>query len=126
MFEQDQPARILVVDDRPELAEMIAEDLRDRGYDSLAVTSAHAALRILDSQRIDALISDVRMPDMDGLALLRESRKLDPSRPVILMTAFETLETAIEASEQGVCHYLTKPFRLDLLARLLEQSIRQG
>ena len=120
----EQRARVLVVDDRPEMAEMIADDLRDRGYDGLAVSSAREALRILDSQRIDALISDVRMPEMDGLMLLRESRKLDPSRPVILMTAFETLQTAMEASEQGVCHYLSKPFRLDVLARLLEEAIR--
>jgi DNA-binding NtrC family response regulator len=123
MLEQRQPIRVLVVDDRPEITELIAEDLSDRGYDSLAETSARAAMRILHNERIDVLVTDVRMPEMDGLELLRRSRELDPTRPVILMTAFEALDAAIEASELGACHYLRKPFRLDVLARLLREVI---
>jgi two-component system response regulator AtoC len=123
MGNEARSLRVLVVDDRLEMAEMIADDLDDRGYLAVAVSSGREALRLLSSERIDALVTDLRMPDVDGLQLLRASQALDPSRPVILMTAFEALDTAIEASEYGVCQYLTKPFRLDLLARLLEQAI---
>ncbi len=115
--------RVLVVDDRPEMAEMIADDLCDRGYEGCAVSSSREALRILRTEHVDALVTDLRMPEVDGLDLLRASRALDPSRPVIMMTAYGTLETAMKASESGVCQYLTKPFRLDVLARLLKHAI---
>lgn len=115
--------RILVVDDRLDMAEMIADDLRDRGYEGVAVSSGREALALLRSERFDVLVTDLRMPEFDGLQLLRASRDLDPTRPVIVMTAYEALETAMKASEYGVCQYVTKPFRLDLLARLVEQAI---
>jgi DNA-binding NtrC family response regulator len=123
MTNEGSSVRVLVVDDRLEMAEMIADDLGNRGYDTLAVSSGQGALRLLTTERIDALITDLRMPGIDGLELLRASRALDPCRPVILMTTFAALDTAIEASEVGIGHFLTKPFRLDLLARLLKQVI---
>jgi DNA-binding NtrC family response regulator len=123
MGKDAKTVRVLVVDDRVEMAEMIADDLDARGYQTVAVTSGRDALALLRSERIDALVTDLRMPEVDGLQLLRASRGLDPTRPVILMTAFEAPDTAIEACEHGVCHYLTKPFRLDLLARLLQQAM---
>lgn len=115
--------RILVVDDRLDMAEMIADDFRDRGYDGVAVSSGREALLLLRSERFDVLVTDLRMPEIDGLQLLQASRDLDPTRPVIVMTAFEALESAMKASEYGVCQYVTKPFRLDLLARLVERAI---
>ena len=115
--------RILVVDDRLDMAEMIADDLRDRGYDGVAVSSGRDALLLLRSERFDVLVTDLRMPEIDGLQLLRASRDLDPTRPVIVMTAFEALESAMKTSEYGGCHYVTKPFRLDLLAQLVERAI---
>jgi DNA-binding NtrC family response regulator len=115
--------RILVVDDRPEMAEMIADDLSDRGYEGLAVTSGREALRMLRTERIDVLVTDLRMPEVDGLALLHASLDLDPSRPVIMMTAYGTIDTAMEATGSGAYHYLTKPFRLEALVRVLEQAL---
>ncbi len=120
----ESTVRVLVVDDHLEMATMIADDLCERGYAASAVSSGGEALRTLRSERIDALVTDLRMPGLDGIALLRASRDLDPSRPVILMTAYEALGTALEASEHGVCHYLRKPFRLDGLARLLADAIK--
>ncbi len=116
--------RILVVDDKLDMAEMIADDLCDRGYEGLAVSSGKAALLVMYSQRIDVLVTDLRMPDMDGFALLEASRDLDPSRPVILMTAFSAIDTAMRAFEVGAYQYLMKPFRLDALAQVLEKSLR--
>ena len=115
--------RVLVVDDRSEMAEMIAEDLSDRGFDARAVTSGREALNLLRSEHIDALVTDLRMPEVDGLTLLRTSIELDPSRPVIMMTAYGSLETALEAVKGGTWQYLTKPFRVEVLARLLEAAL---
>ena len=73
--------RILVVDDEIEMAMTIADELGDRGYRSLALGSGREALLGLRAEHFDAVITDLRMPDVDGLAVLRESRELDPSRP---------------------------------------------
>jgi two-component system response regulator AtoC len=116
-------SRVLVVDDRAEMAEVIAEELGERGFDVCAITSGREALSLLQTERIDALITDLRMPEVDGLTLLRTSIALDPSRPVIMMTAYGSLETALEAVNGGTWQYLTKPFRVDLLARLLEAAL---
>ncbi len=118
-----EAGRVLVVDDRDEMAEMIAEDLCARGYSSVAVSSGREALRMLREERFDALVTDVNMPEIDGLTLLRASLGLDPSRPVILMTAYEALGTAMAANEEGAYKYLVKPFRLDELALALKRAL---
>jgi DNA-binding NtrC family response regulator len=118
-----ETTRVLVVDDRLEMAETIADNLCDRGFRALAVSSGREALRVLRSERIDALVTDLRMPEVDGLNLLRASIELDPSRPVVMMTAYGTLDTAMEATGAGVFQYLIKPFRLDALVRILEQAL---
>lgn len=126
MRRSNETLRILVVDDQPEMAEMLADSLSDRGYDAIATSSGRDALKKLSTQRFDALITDLRMPEVDGLALLRASRELDPSRPVIVMTAHGALDTAVEASGQGAYHYLSKPFRFEELARLIERALGQA
>ncbi len=123
MSDTPQGTRILVVDDRPEMAEMVADALSERGYDAVAISSSREAMHRLRTERFDALVTDLRMPEVDGLALMRASLELDPSRPVILMTAHSTLDTAVQASGGGAYHYLTKPFRLDALTRLIEQAL---
>jgi DNA-binding NtrC family response regulator len=117
--------RVLVVDDWVEMAEMLADDLCDRGYAATAVSSGTEALRILQTKSVDALVTDLRMPEVDGLSLLRASIELDPSRPVIVMTAYSAFDTAMEASGGGAFQYLMKPFRLDALARVLEQALKR-
>jgi two-component system response regulator HydG len=115
--------RILVVDDEIEMANTIADALTDHGYWSLALGSGREAISSLRSDRFDAIITDLRMPDVDGLAVLHESRDLDPSRPVIVMTGYGALQTALEAARYGAYHYITKPFSLALLAHLLETAL---
>ena len=116
-------ACVLVVDDRPEMAEMIVDALADHGYAPLAATSGRDALRLLATERIDALVTDLSMPEVDGLDLLGASLAQDPSRPVILMTAYGALDTALEATQRGAYHYLTKPFRLETLVRVLVEAL---
>ena len=115
--------RVIVVDDRVEMAEMIAEALCDRGYEGMAVSSPREALRVLRTERVDAVVTDLRMPEIDGLMLLDASQRLDPSRPVIVMTAYGTLETAMESTGRGAFRYLTKPFRIEALVQVLERAL---
>jgi DNA-binding NtrC family response regulator len=126
MLSHARQPRVLVVDDNAELAETIADGLLEHGYQAQAVTSGEAALQLLRTERIDALITDVRMPRMDGFTLLRSAVALDPSRPVIVMTAYGSVSSALEAAIGGGWQYLIKPFRIEQLAGLLRQSLGES
>ena len=117
--------RILVVDDNLEMARTLAVGLLDRGYDAVAVGSGRQALDRLEAETFDAVVTDLRMPDVDGLEILSASRKLDPDRPVIVMTAYSAIDTAVESIRQGAHHYLTKPFKQDELVIFLERALEQ-
>ncbi len=122
----ERVARVLVVDDEFEMAAMVADELGDRGYGAVALRYGREALVRLEHEAFDALITDLRMPDVDGLSLLRASRALDPSRPVIVMTGHMAIDTALEAVNQGAFHYVIKPFNLAHLVELLEEALRAG
>jgi len=119
-------ARVLVVDDELPMAETLADGLLDRGYDASAVASSRLAANLLERDPIDVLVTDLRMPEMDGLGLLAISRKLDPVRPVIVMTAYSAVDTAIESIRQGAYHYMTKPFKVDELALFIEKALAES
>ena len=119
----ERAARVLVVDDNLEMARTLAEGLVDRGYDATAVGSGKQALAELAADAFDAVVTDLRMPNVDGLELLAASRKLVPDRPVIVMTAYSAIDTAVESIRQGAYHYLTKPFKQDELAIFLGRAL---
>jgi DNA-binding NtrC family response regulator len=116
--------RVLVVDDELEMAAMIADEFGDRGYSAVALGSGREAIERLTHEHFDAVVTDLRMPDVDGMELLRASRALDPTRPVIVMTGHGAIDTALEASSQGAFHYLTKPFSPVHLVELVEAALR--
>src|ERR1700722_9672258 len=116
-MEREALPRILVVDDEIEMAAMIVEELSERGYAAVALPSGREAVARLKNEHFDALVTDLRMPGVDGLGLLRVSRALDPSRPVIVMTGHSAMDTALEAASHCPFHYITKPFSL---AQLVE------
>jgi two-component system response regulator HydG len=118
--------RLLIVDDGREMADTLADGLRDRGYGVVTASSGREALVVLEREHVDALVTDLRMPDLDGLGLLAASRRLAPNRPVIVMTAYGAIDTAIESIRQGAYHYLTKPFKLDELVIYLERALEEG
>jgi two-component system response regulator HydG len=115
-------ARVLIVDDDRALGETLADELTSDGYDTVHVASSRDAARMLDGD-FDALVTDLRMPVVDGLGLLALSRRVAPDRPVIVMTAFSAVETAIESIRQGAYHYLTKPFGVDELSLFLGRAL---
>jgi two-component system, NtrC family, response regulator HydG len=118
-------ARVLIVDDDRALGEMLAEELGSDGYEALHVRSSSEAVKLLKDS-FDALVTDLRMPSVDGLGLLALSRQADPERPVIVMTAFSAVDTAIESIRQGAYHYLTKPFKVDELALFLQRALAEA
>ena len=115
--------RVLVVDNHAEMAETTAEGLIDRGFCATSVASSPKAQELLAGADVDALVTDLRMPEVDGLGLLAASRRADPTRPVIIMTAYSAVESAVESIRQGAYHYLVKPFKLDELVLFLERGL---
>jgi two-component system, NtrC family, response regulator HydG len=118
-------ARILIVDDDKALGETLADELASDGFETLHVASSREGARLLEGE-FDALVTDLRMPALDGLGLLALSRKVAPDRPVIVMTAFSAVDTAIESIRQGAYHYLTKPFGVDELSLFLERALEDA
>jgi two-component system, NtrC family, response regulator HydG len=118
--------RILVVDDNLEMARTLADGLCDHGFDAEAVGSGTSAADRLRSGGVDALVTDLRMPKVDGLDLLSLSRRLAPERPVIVMTAYSAIDSAVESIRQGAYHYLTKPFKADELVLFLRRALDES
>ena len=116
-------ARILVVDDDADMLRLLSLRLNGAGYDVVAVTSAEAALAQLDMARPQLVLSDVRLPGRDGLALFDEVRARHPSLPVILLTAHGTIPDAVEATSRGVFTYLTKPYDGKELLEKIAQAL---
>lgn len=115
--------RVLIADDNLEMARTIADGLSERGYDTVAVSAGQEAIDVLASDQLDAVVTDLRMPGVDGMAVLAASRRIDAQRPVIVMTAYSAIDSAVESIRQGAYHYLTKPFKLDELAIFLQRAL---
>jgi two-component system, NtrC family, response regulator HydG len=115
--------RVLIVDDHAEMARTTADGLTEHGYDTVVAAGGQQAIDRLASEVIDAVITDLRMPGIDGLAVLAASRRVDPQRPVIVMTAYSAIDSAVESIRQGAYHYLTKPFKLDELRIFLGRAL---
>ena len=112
-------ASVLIVDDQEELRELCCEALQDAGYRVQAVASGQMALDVLGTTPFDILLSDIRMPGINGLELLRCAKELSTQTDVILMTGHATVDNAIEALRLGASDYITKPFSVDELTTRL-------
>lgn len=119
-------AKVLIVDDERDIVFLMRHLLNEKGYEVSEAPNGLAALRLFQTQFFDLIITDVRMPCMDGMAFLREVKKLDPSTPVIVLTAYASLEAAVEAMESGAALYLTKPFNTDELLGVIERVLESG
>ena len=106
-------ARILVVDDHAEMSQLLVEQLTDAGYVAERASGGREALQRVRAELPDLVLTDLRMAEVDGFDVLDGIREIDPDLPVIVMTAFGAIETAVEAIKRGAYHYLTKPFQLE-------------
>ncbi|MFO0828885.1 MAG: sigma-54 dependent transcriptional regulator [Phycisphaerales bacterium] len=119
-------ARVLVVDDKEMMRDSVATTLARRGHTAVSCSSAKQALERIAERAPDAVITDLQMPDMNGLELLQEIRKIDEQLPVLVMTAFGSVETAVQAMKQGAFDYVTKPFGGDELAMTVERALEHA
>ena len=121
-----EAARILVVEDDESMLRFLTDELREAGFRVLGCSSAGAALEQVRTQAVEAVVTDLVMPGMKGDELLRELRVAVPGVPVVIMTAFGSIESAVEAMREGAYHYLTKPFRIEQLVGTLESALADG
>lgn len=126
MNKRSRVYNVVVVDDKLEMAETIADSLSDAGFCTFAVRSGRLALARIENEAVDALVTDLRMPDMDGIELLLAAHRIAPDLPVIVMTAYGALETAIESIRRGAYHYVTKPFKIDELVVYLNRALDEA
>jgi two-component system response regulator HydG len=114
----------LIVDDVPEMAQTIASDLASVGFETRVAHDGAKAVAAFTADPTDVVIADLRMKGSDGLEVLAGIKRADPATPVIIMTAFGAVETAVEAMRRGAYHYVTKPFALETLRTLVERACR--
>ncbi|MCX6355318.1 MAG: sigma-54 dependent transcriptional regulator [Candidatus Aureabacteria bacterium] len=116
-------AKILVVDDEESLLEVIQSALVKEGYEVVTTTKPDEALRLIHDDQIDALITDLKMEPIDGIQLLQEAKGLDKDVVVIMITAFGSVETAVEAMKSGAYDYVIKPFQIDEMRLTLKRAL---
>ncbi len=119
-------ARLLLVDDDADLLRLLAMRLRASGYRVATADCVQAARMRLGVERFDLVVSDVRLPDGDGLALFEDIRRQHPALPVILLTAHGSIPDAVEATSRGVAGYLTKPFDSKALLQGIRQALQRS
>lgn len=119
-------ATILVVDDEKNYLWMLDEWLREEGYDILTSNNVSEALNLLQASKIDVILSDLRMTESDGMTLLAQARKVSPMTATILMTAYGTIERAVEAMRLGAYDFMVKPFEKGDLLRSVAKAIERS
>ncbi|HBV9972715.1 TPA: two-component system response regulator GlrR [Klebsiella pneumoniae] len=120
-----KPARLLLVDDDPGLLKLLGMRLVSEGYSVVTAESGPEALRVLGREKVDLVISDLRMDEMDGLQLFSEIQKGPPGMPVIILTAHGSIPDAVAATQQGVFSFLTKPVDKDALYKAIDEALEQ-
>ncbi len=118
-------AVVCVIDDQAMLRDSIKAALAKQDHKVLAFDSAQEALTEIKQRAFDVVLTDLRMPSMDGVALLREMRRLGLDVPVVLMTAFASVQTAVEAMKLGAFDYVQKPFQADEIEIVIERAVRE-
>jgi two-component system response regulator HydG len=120
-----EPARLLVADDDPGLRESLERTLTREGYRVTLASDGRAALERVQAGGIDLILTDLKMPGLTGLELLRAAKAIAPDVDVILLTAFGTVEEAVKAMKDGAYDFLTKPFRREQLLKLIDKALER-
>ena len=116
-------AKILVVDDEAAQMKALCDTLKDHGYETTGYVSAQAALKVLEQTTFDLLLTDLMMPEMDGISLLQAAKEKDANLVGIIMTGEGTIATAVEAMKSGALDYILKPFRLKAILPVLDRAL---
>jgi len=124
-MEGSKPGKVLVVDDLKGVRQLLRTLLGKAGYEVAEAEDGLVALDLIRSEAPDAVLLDIRMPRLDGFQVLERVRDTDPDLPVIMITAFGDVETAVQAMQQGAYHYLTKPFHNAEVLAVVERAIER-
>ncbi|MEL2242234.1 two-component system response regulator GlrR [Leclercia adecarboxylata] len=121
-----KPAHLLLVDDDPGLLKLLGMRLVSEGYSVVTAESGQEGLKVLGREKVDLVISDLRMDEMDGMQLFTEIQKLQPGMPVIILTAHGSIPDAVAATQQGVFSFLTKPVDKDALYKAIDDALEHA
>jgi DNA-binding NtrC family response regulator len=127
-MEKNVRGYVVVIDDDPEMRSMLVDQLEMDGYTVWNFSDGHEGLAFLNGNKpeaaqVELVITDLRMPEVDGLSLLRNFKPKHPDVPVILMTAYASVESAVEGLRKGAFDYLTKPFKLSEMSHAVERAV---
>src|SRR5258708_22571013 len=117
------PARLLIVDDEAELMRALCDTLQLEGYHTAGFSSAQQALAELRPGEVDLLLTDLMMPEMDGIRLINAAREIDPALGAIVMTGHGTIDTAVQAMQGGALDYILKPYRLKVIVAVISRAL---
>jgi DNA-binding NtrC family response regulator len=120
-----RPTRVAVVDDDPGVVEWLGEELRHAGFETTGFTDPERALARLPGAAFDLVIADVEMPKLRGLDLLTAALARDPDLLVLLITAFGSIDLAMQAVRRGACDFVAKPFKIEVLLHAIERALRE-
>lgn len=119
------PATIIIVDDEPDMLMLLKLILTEKtDHQVLTTSDPHQAIDWCRQYQADLVISDLRMPQMEGIELLKIVKKIDPNLPLVLITAFATVESAVEAMRHQAFDYITKPFRREQILLTVDKALK--
>jgi signal transduction histidine kinase len=120
---QTHKPSLLVVDDEPKQQQAVCEILTEQGYDTTGFSDPKAALRVLEKHRFELLLTDLQMPDLNGIDLIRHAQVMAPDMVVVLMTAHGSVDSVVDAMRSGALDYVQKPFRLGTIVPVVERAL---
>ena len=121
---KNQPS-LLVVDDELLIRDLLYDFFNGEGWSIAVAENGEKALEILKNRRVDLVLADIKMPEMDGLSLAAHIRDTYPSLPVVLMTGYPSVDTAVAALRQKVADYVIKPFNIHQLHKILDEKLHE-
>lgn len=119
----DNPTRLLVVDDKANIRQLLADTFEGRGFDVTTASNGDEAVALFEEEIFDAVITDLRMPGRDGIGVLRAAKHASVDMGVIVVTAYGTMETAVEAMRLGAFDFVAKPFKLEEIERKVDKML---
>jgi DNA-binding NtrC family response regulator len=117
---------ILVVDDELLIRDLLYDFFHGQGWEIALAENGEKALRIIESKKVDLVLTDLKMPDMDGMTLTKQLRESHPEIPVVVMTGYPSVDSAVEALRSKVADYIVKPFNINRLYKVIEAQINEG
>jgi DNA-binding NtrC family response regulator len=118
--------KILIVDDEKIALRNLEHIMKKDGYEVIGTLSGQNALKLLEEHNFDTILTDLKMPKVDGMQILNRCRELSPDTEVVMITGYATLKSAIEAMKHGAFYYIAKPFKLDEVRKIVQEAVEKG